>query len=171
MPLAEDLLEHARSLLNGTPKEVVLRRSVSAAYYALFHLLSAAVADQISPDRPVGLRGRSQRALDHSAMVSAAKQFRKQGALPSTIPRDIDLRTPISPELANVADAFVVLQEARHLADYDILDANHQISPQWAQDCVEMAENAFGDWRGEINTDGARVFMAALIFGQRWNKG
>ncbi len=171
MPLAEDLLEHSRNLLNGAPREVELRRSASAAYYAIFHLLSASVAAQISPDAPPGLRGRIQRALDHSSMVTAAKQFRKQGAPPTTIPRDIDLRSSISQELANVADAFVVLQEARHLADYDILDANHQIGLQWAQDCVEMAENAFRDWQLEVNSDGARVFLAALIFGQRWNKG
>jgi hypothetical protein len=171
VPLAEDLLEHSRELLNGSPKEVELRRSVSAAYYAIFHLLSAAVAGQVSPDTPPGLRGRTQRALDHSSMVNAAKQFRKQGGPPSAIPRDIDLKSPTSQELANVADAFVVLQEARYLGDYDILDANRQISLRWAQDCVEKAENAFRDWRKEMNSEGARVFLASLILGQRRNKG
>lgn len=171
MPLADDLLEHSRALLSGSPKEIDLRRSVSAAYYAIFHLLSAAVAEQMSPDTPSGLRGRTQRALDHSSMVNAAKQFRKQGGPPPGIPKDIDLRNPTSQELANVADAFVVLQEARHLADYDILDYNRQISLRWAQDCVEKAENAFRDWRMEMNSQGAKVFLASLILGQRWNKG
>lgn len=171
MPLADDLLTHSRELLNGAPKEIELRRSVSAAYYAIFHLLSAAVAEQISPDTPPGLRGRTQRALEHSSMVNAAKQFRKQGVPPSAIPRDIDLGSPTSQERANVADAFVVLQEARYLADYDILDSNRQISLRWAQDCVEKAENAFRDWKMEINSEGAKVFLASLVLGQKWNRG
>jgi hypothetical protein len=104
-------------------------------------------------------------------MVNVARQFRKQGAPPSAIPRDIDLRSPTAQELANVADAFVVLQEARYLANYDILDSNRQISLRWAQDCVEKAENAFRDWKMEMNSPGAKVFLAALILGQRWNKG
>lgn len=42
MPLPDDLLEQARHLANGErrrPKQASLRRAVSTAYYALFHLL------------------------------------------------------------------------------------------------------------------------------------
>ncbi len=45
MPLAQDLLEQARHLANREPKrpkQASLRRAVSRAYYALFHLLTAA---------------------------------------------------------------------------------------------------------------------------------
>jgi len=42
MPFAEDLLEQAKHLANREPKrpeQASLRRAVSTAYYALFHLL------------------------------------------------------------------------------------------------------------------------------------
>jgi hypothetical protein len=47
MPYHEDLIEHALFLatLNpGQPKQADLRRAVSAAYYALFHLLTTEAA-------------------------------------------------------------------------------------------------------------------------------
>jgi hypothetical protein len=42
MPFADDLLEQAHHLVTreeGEPKQASLRRAVSTAYYALFHLL------------------------------------------------------------------------------------------------------------------------------------
>ena len=53
MPLAEELLDHSSRLLAGdATAEVDYRRAVSAAYYAVFHLISAAVAAQVSPEEP-----------------------------------------------------------------------------------------------------------------------
>ena len=82
MSLAEELLEHARFLANldeRTTTQANIRRAVSAAYYAVFHLLSAAIAKQISPSNPPGLRGRTQRALNHAEMYRAADLFKNPG--------------------------------------------------------------------------------------------
>lgn len=171
MPLADELLGHSRALLSGSPAEIDLRRAVSAAYYALFHLHSSAVAEQVSPDLPVGLRGRTQRALDHGSMVKVARQFSQPGPVPEAIPKDVGFSGPVSQTLANVAAAFADLQSARYSADYDVLDADGKIGPQWAVDCVAKAEDAFRDWRTEGTSEGARVFLAALIIGGLWNKG
>lgn len=171
MPLADELREHARSLLSGPPTEVHLRRAVSAAYYALFHLLSSAVADQVSPDSPVGLRGRTQRALDHGQMAGAARSFSKPGKYPANLPRDIGFSGLISPRLANVAESFVNLQEARYQADYDVLDAAGEVNLRWAEECLAKADAAFQDWSIERNSEGARVFLAALMLGKHWGKG
>jgi hypothetical protein len=167
--LADGLMEHARALLVGSPNEAHLRRAVSAAYYALFHLLSSAVAEQVSPDLPVGLRGRTQRALDHGTMANAASQFKRPGERPQSLPKDIVLE-PISQRLVNVAASFVDLQEARYLADYDALDSTSRVSLQWAQENVSKAESAFRDWNVVKRSEEAKVFLAALMFAQRWNR-
>jgi hypothetical protein len=78
MSLAEELLEHARFLANLDPRttsQANIRRAISAAYYAVFHLLAAEVAEQVSPDSPAGLRERTQRALEHTQMGKVAKAF------------------------------------------------------------------------------------------------
>ena len=52
MSLAEELLEHARFLANLDPRatsQANIRRAISTAYYAVFHLLAAEVAAQVSP--------------------------------------------------------------------------------------------------------------------------
>jgi hypothetical protein len=170
MSLAEDLREHARALLEASAKEVQLRRSVSAAYYALFHLLSSAVAKQVSPDSPVGLRGRTQRALDHGQMATAAKNFSAPGKYPMNLPKDIGFSDLISPRLANVAQSFVDLQEARYMADYDVLSSTGDVNVRWAQECLAKADAAFQDWSIEKNSEGARVFLAALILWKQWGR-
>jgi hypothetical protein len=170
VPLADDLREHARILLHGSPREVQLRRSVSAAYYALFHLLSSAVAEQVSPNSPTGLRGRTQRALDHGQMASAARNFTAAGKSPANLPGDIGLAEVISPELANIAQSFVDLQEARYLADYDVLDAAGGVNLRWAQGCLAKVDAAFRDWSIEKSSECARVFLATLLVGKSWNK-
>lgn len=170
MPLAEELRKHAWTLLDGSPEEVQLRRAVSAAYYALFHLLSSAVAEQVSPDSPAGLRGRTQRALDHGQMASAAKSFSAPGRSPANLPEDIGFAGPISAKLANVAGSFVELQQARYLADYDLLDAAGEVNLPWAQGCLAKADSAFRDWNLEKSSEGARVFLAALLLWKQWSK-
>lgn len=170
MPLADDLLAHSRELLSGSPKEIHLRRAVSAAYYALFHLLASSVAEQISPDSPIGLRGRTQRALDHGQMATAARNFLSPGKSPSNLPKDIGFTGVISPGLAKVAKSFANLQEARYVADYDVLDATGKINLDWASECLVIAEAAFRDWNVEKDSEGARVFLAALILSKHWGK-
>jgi hypothetical protein len=63
MSLATDLLEQARHLLRRErrrPRQASLRRAISAAYYALFHLLiEEATGALVGPNCVPGSPGRS----------------------------------------------------------------------------------------------------------------
>ena len=173
MPLADQLLSHARFLVDldpVAPQEVNLRRAVSAAYYAAFHLLSAAVAEQMNPSVPLGLRGRTQRALDHGQMARAADLFKNSGKPITGVPDDIGHSDPISPKLARIAGDFKDLQQNRYIADYDILDARNVVNYVWASGYVTKAEQLFLDWKDEKGTDNAKVFLAALMLTGKWAK-
>jgi len=171
MSLAEELLEHASFLAHldpGTTSQANIRRAISAAYYAVFHLLATEVARQVSPDTPPGLRERTQRALEHTHMLRVAKTFSRQGANQiKDLPDDIALSVPVSRELASVATAFKELQEARYSADYDVLK---QFDPADALTLVQKAKQVFEDWRIEEKSSNAPVFLASLMFGKSWNR-
>jgi hypothetical protein len=67
-------------------------------------------------------------------------------------------------ELRQVATAFIDLQDARHLADYDN-------SKTWtltdAQRQIEIAEDTFQDWR-RIRTDpAANEYLLSLLIGKK----
>ena len=175
MPLSDALKEHARLLLDsnlGSNQEVNLRRAVSSAYYAVFHLLSFEVARQMSPEIPSGLRGRTQRALDHGEMAKAAKLFIHAGeyAKDHGLPNDVGPLIPISTKLARIASNFRDLQQARYIADYDVLDAGRVVNYVWASEYVDEAEQVFLDWEDEKETENAKAFLAALMLSSKWKK-
>jgi uncharacterized protein (UPF0332 family) len=170
MSLAEELLEHARFLANLDARNTTqanLRRAVSAAYYSVFHLLSAEVAAQVSPGSPAGLRERTQRALDHKQMLMVANSFSQAGARPSNLPGDILLPDSVSSGLARIAKSFKELQEARHVADYDAIK---RLDPTDVLTLVQKAEGVFSDWKVEKTSNNAPVFLASLMFWKLWNK-
>jgi len=72
---------------------------------------------------------------------------------------------PIEPELKAVALAFVNLQEARHAADYDLSRPLDRVE---ALAHIEQARQAFADWRTIRLKRNAGVFLAALLFENRW---
>ena len=78
MGLPEDLLEQAGHLARRErkrPRQASLRRAVSAAYYALFHLLTSEAANLIGPAAPPGLRQQVRRAFAHREMKHVCKPF------------------------------------------------------------------------------------------------
>ena len=168
MPLADDLLGHATRLLANTEcNEADYRRSVSASYYATFHLISAAVAAKACPPGPPGLRGKWQRTLDHRAMKNGMAYF----LTPESIRKfsaDTVLPCIFSPDLSEIAKAFGELQEARNLADYDIVDSDGTVHILWASDCLEEAKHIFEAWRRVQEADEAKLFLVCLIPGTKW---
>lgn len=169
MLLPEDLLEQARFLSQreagrGRPKQASLRRAVSTAYYAVFHLLSADAAAQACPASPAGLRERVQRSLTHEEMKKAANAFQANN-LPAHVAQLVV--RPTAAALITVARSFVRLQEERHKADYDLTD---QFDRTRVQGLVREAEQAFNDWNAIRNTDDARVFLASMMFWRGWSK-
>jgi hypothetical protein len=169
MPLAQDLLEQARFLSQreagrGRPRQASLRRAVSTAYYAVFHLLSADAAAQACLVSPAGLRERVQRALAHDTMKQAANAFQSNNLPAHVAPI---LGRPIATSVTSVARSFMRLQEERHKADYDLAD---QFDRRGVQGIISQAEQIFKDWNAVRNSDDARVFLASLMFWKLWSK-
>jgi hypothetical protein len=75
MSFADDLLEQAYDLANkqpANPKQASLRRAVSAAYYALFHLLIDEAVSNWAVERQRGLLART---FAHDRMRLLATEF------------------------------------------------------------------------------------------------
>lgn len=160
-----DLLEQARHLAHREPKrprQASLRRAVSDAYYALFHLLAAEGTKVV---RPAMLRNHVRRAYEHANMKSVCKSWAR-GAKSSLPALTAALATePIEPELSEVAKVFVLLQEARHAADYDL---SQTLTRSESSALVASSEKAFRAWNAVRATPNAAVFLAALLFEKQW---
>lgn len=107
---AADLIAQANRLARATqrkPRQVDLKRAVSAAYYAMFHALARECADTIAgtgPQRSEAAWLQVYRALEHGVAKNACKEAKTKG---------------FPPEIVEFAEAFVTMQEERHTADYD----------------------------------------------------
>ena len=108
-----DFITTARRLATasrrGRPLETDLRRSISTAYYALFHCLANCCADTIvggagsSRSRPAW--NQAYRALDHGMSRRRCENPNMMARFPSHI--------------QEFGEFFVFMQKLRHLADYD----------------------------------------------------
>ncbi len=119
--LADHALRLARHRTRrGRPHPTWLRRSTSASYYALFHALAAAVADQLVPQSPAVERRRLNRSVEHGRLAEVCSWLvgRGQGR---THVQPVVARLRRNPALRDLAATFLELQEARHVADYDHL--------------------------------------------------
>ncbi len=161
MRLANDYLEQARHLarLDRTrPKQANLRRAVSVAYYALFHLLcdeAASVLVRGLRDKS-DLKARTARTLDHGTMARVCRVF-AAGALPS----GLVFLQPIDADLRFVADRFVRAQEERHNADYDL---NIVFDRTDTLNFIDQVEDAFDAYNRVRQSDAATYFLFALFF-------
>lgn len=170
MSLAEELLEQSRFLASldpHNPKQANLRRAVSSAYYAVFHLLAQEVAGRLTHSGPPGLLEKTVRAMNHGSMYRAAGVFSVPGPRPQSLPADIPLPEMISASLSSIATGFRLLQEQRHEADYNV---SHAFDRLEVLGLVEIAENIFQDWDTEKTSPNASVFLASLMFWNLWNK-
>ena len=131
MTFHHDLLDQAQHLATREtkkPKQASLRRAVSTAYYALFHLLVADGAKRLSPAKSDALRLLIQRAFNHGEMRNVCKSFAdghraaiKNGQPGQPPPATRKLITlPLDIQLFGVIQAFIELQEARTEADYNL---------------------------------------------------
>jgi uncharacterized protein (UPF0332 family) len=168
MSLHRDLLQQARSLVSKEPrrpKQASLRRAVSAAYYALFHLLiSESSRLLIAKQNLKELRTVVSRAFVHEEMKKASQAF-AFGLLPTALKTIVGV---IPSTLKQIADTFVELQEARYEADYDV---GKTFTRSEVLELVRRAEDAFQIWstiRGDKSSD---VYLASLLLWTKWRKG
>jgi uncharacterized protein (UPF0332 family) len=159
MAFHDDLLQQAVELVHKepeNPKQASLRRAVSTAYYALFHLLiSEAVANWGEAD----FRAPLERAFDHATMKKAssailnAKTFPFVGEDPAVIEK-----------LRVVAQVFMELQEQRHEADYNntiVWTRTNALSQ------VEKVGKAFTEWKLIRKARIAQAYLVWLLAKQR----
>lgn len=107
--IADDLLDIARRLVDGTPSQTDLRRAVSSIYYAVFHAIAQSNADTLAGDE---VQSRDQiawrqayRALEHGY---GARRCQNAQSSPQ-----------FSEPIKTLAAHFVDMQSRRHRADYD----------------------------------------------------
>lgn len=150
MAFADDLLEQAHDLAHKeavNPKQASLRRAVSTAYYALFHLLIDEAVSKWAIERQRSILART---FEHGKMKGICDDVLKA----------VKSGAPLPPELNTVADAFIQLQQHRHTADYDN-------SKQWSRSDVvnvlTLATGAFAAWRAISTQDAAQDYLLQLF--------
>lgn len=166
MAFHTDLLDQATHLARKEPKrpkQASLRRAVSAAYYAIFHLLvDEAVIRLIRGGADPGtLQNSLRRAFAHSEMKRISSAF-AGGNLPSSMKSALTGAAP--PDIRLVAETFVDLQQARHEADYDL---SRSFTRAEVTDLIHRTRTAFARWNAVRTSDPARVYLTLLLVGER----
>jgi hypothetical protein len=153
----DDLLQLASDLIERDgATQAELRRAVSTAYYALFHLLVSEATLNWSRDSSRNALGRM---FDHGMMKRASDRVADSK------------RTPFSSEdpravsgLRLVAEAFVDLQDLRRIADYDNGTFWNLLE---AIDAVARAKSAFIAWDDIKHADIAQEYLVSLLIRPR----
>jgi hypothetical protein len=107
------------------------------------------------------LRDLLRRAFDHGEMRSTSTAF-SGGSLPPSFAAV--LKGPLPPDLRLVAGTFVTLQQARHEADYDL---SRSFVRGEVKDLIAETRAAFQRWRTVGASEAARLYLAALLTGER----
>lgn len=157
---AERLLEPATV---GAPRQVDLRRAISAAYYGLFHAVLAAAADHFV--------GATKRDTKQYALVYRSVDHRRLGEVASDLSRDltkskVEAYIPVSGFAQSTRlffRAIVELQQRRNAADYDPL-LRFRISD--ALQAVNTARTALKHFRDSRAAE-RDAFLALLLFRPR----
>jgi hypothetical protein len=160
------LLDQAERLAEtgvGRPRQTDLRRAVSTAYYALFHLLTQDGARHISTNPE--LQPLVARAFGHGEMKQVSDLFAR-----NRLPDHLSRLVPVMPaDLQVVADAFFQLQEARHRADYDIRP-DRGFRREEARTQIRRAREAFEAWQRVREDPAAEVYLLALLLHRLWGR-
>ncbi len=161
MGLADDLLGLADRLAHPEPagfEQASLRRAVSTAYYALFHLLAGEVA-ALWQGGSDSSRGRLERAVQHGTMEQVSTDFSKQSWIDWS-----DRSVSVPEELQKVAKAFVQLQQARHEADYN---SGRAWTFTEVHLMVRQARDAFQHWQIVRTQSIAQDYLLSLLVGRK----
>jgi uncharacterized protein (UPF0332 family) len=173
--LDRSLLEQAEVLSTldaNRPKQVNLRRAVSAAYYAVFHLLvreaTGLVIGRAGGQTASVLRAKVSRWFTHDQVKATCLAFAGGGGKPLP-PKFVEvLGSPppgiVPAGLVRLADTFVSLQGERHDADYDVAYAPTQQNVLLA---VQRAKRAIDDAAALVGDPVYNLFLAMLLTGEK----
>ena len=151
MGLADELLEDAHSLADKgitDQRQTLMRRSISTAYYAAFHLFIEDFVEHWEfPDQ----RARLGRMFGHGKMCTGFA------------PKDKKNPTHAEQALQDVITAFSQLQKDRERADYD---GGWRLVETDVRNAIRLAEDVFAKWRKIKDEDIARHHLLSM-FGAR----
>jgi hypothetical protein len=165
MPIdPKHLLDLARRMVGPAPgsPEAELRRGISTAYYALFHLLIKEAMSNFVSD--VAFRTKVGRAFQHGAMRNVCDKYnpkpdKKTGEYIAQEGQGFPSQV-IAPDVRLIAATFVALHEARETADYD--DAA-TVQHTEALAAVQQVEQAFQAWLTVQTEPSAVTFLQELL--------
>ena len=150
-------------LVPGKPRQVDLRRAISAAYYAVFHYILTKAADQCVGAANRGTKNYSlvYRSVDHRALRDLCMETKKSTPSAKYIKHIPD--SGFGPNIPAFASALVELQEKRHSADYDpayrVKTSDARLAIAQARSAIARFENS-KDYR-------KRSFVSLLLFAPR----
>jgi len=163
----DQLLEQAELLSKprrpGPPRQVDVRRAISAAYYAVFHFIMARAADlTVGSTRRWSARyAVVYRSIDHTQLrtiCQAIKSARPDPKIGALVPNQ-RFGQPMALFAAMVQD----LQLARHTADYDPTELYRSGD---AIAAISAARTALQSWRSAPAEERA-AFLTLLLFKRR----
>jgi len=139
------------------PQQAFFRRSISTAYYALFHLLVQEAVQCWTGSATA--RFSLERRFEHKTMKDVSNAVLRSSWRGWSVP------SPVVPrELEAVAKVFVKLQEARQQADYDN-------AKTWESTGVEAhvadAQLAFANWAKIKTHPAANEYLLSLLIGNK----
>ncbi len=159
MHFHQDLLVLARQMVDrnaAQPIEAELRRAISTAYYALFHLLTHEGTARIVA--AAHLRSRVARTFEHKFMNAVCKEF--AAMQPNPAGQHVHPSGVLIPSgVITIASEFVTLQDSRLSADYDTAITWDHFE---AEAIVASAELAFGEWQAVQADPGSDFFLVEL---------
>jgi hypothetical protein len=172
MSIGGELLEQADHLLTGYgkpggPDQADIRRAISNAYYALFHMLVDDAVDVLCPKAPPELVKNFRLAFVHTNMKAVCKQFggRRVAGLSDTMKSNFS--DPIEEPIMVLAGLFVELQTQRHLADYDTFD---NVNADDAIQNVKAAKSVWTSWRNMPPSNNKTAFLVSLLMEKHWKR-
>jgi hypothetical protein len=164
IPNPDHLFEQAHRLVEphgkGAPRQVDIRRAISAAYYGVFHFILRETADQFIG---VALRGSPLHALAYRSVAHARLADLCEDARKSPLPARLAVAAPagaFSRDIRDFAGFLLELREKREAADYDP-SLKFRIAD--AAQLVQAAKSAINRFQDAPNEE-RRAFLALLVF-------
>lgn len=147
----------------GAPRQVDLRRAISAAYYGVFHAIVTAASDFVvgASQRQTPWYGLVYRSIEHRALRTLCEDIGKLSMPAKYVPY-----LPASgwgADIAALAAAVPDLQKKRHEADYDptlrFYSSDARLEVSKARTAVMRLSAA--------DSESRRIFLTLLLFPPR----
>jgi uncharacterized protein (UPF0332 family) len=162
----DHLFEQAEKLIAiaaGPPRQVDIRRAISAAYYATFHATITAAVDQFIgvTNRDTSRYGLVYRSVNHAWIRDLCKEVQKQ--FPSNKFKSYVPSNGFGADISAFATAVAELQEKRVAADYDVMIRMNKSDAVLAIGTARAALRRF-----EKASEAGRIaFLSILLFPPR----